>query len=148
MPRQSISLTPPNDAWLKAQVESEEFTSKSEVVNDLIRKAAPTYWRKLRKKRGGMATYRLTENAKEDLRRIYRRGLREYGEAQADQYYNALFDRFEQIAEQPFLYPAVDDIREGYRRSVCGVDSIYYRIEGETVEIMAIIGRQDLEEWL
>jgi toxin ParE1/3/4 len=95
-----------------------------------------------------MATYRLTENAKEDLRRIYRRGLREYGEAQADQYYNALFDRFEQIAEQPFLYPAVDDIREGYRRSVYGVDSIYYRIEGETVEIMAIIGRQDLEEWL
>lgn len=39
MPRQSISLTPPNDSWLKAQVESEEFTSKSEVVNDLIRKA-------------------------------------------------------------------------------------------------------------
>lgn len=39
MPRQSISLTQPNDAWLKAQVESEEFTSKSEVVNDLIRKA-------------------------------------------------------------------------------------------------------------
>jgi toxin ParE1/3/4 len=95
-----------------------------------------------------MGTYRLTENAKEDLRRIYRRGLREYGEAQADEYYNALFDRFEQIAEQPFLYPAVDDIREGYRRSVCGVDSIYYRIAGETVEIMAIIGRQDVEEWL
>jgi toxin ParE1/3/4 len=95
-----------------------------------------------------MASYRLSEQAKEDLRRIYRRGLREYGEAQADEYYNALFDRFEEIAEQPLLYPAVDDIREGYRRSVCGVDSIYYRIEGETVEIMAIIGRQDVEEWL
>jgi antitoxin ParD1/3/4 len=39
MPRQSISFTPPNDEWLKAQVDSEEFTSKSEVVNDLIRKA-------------------------------------------------------------------------------------------------------------
>lgn len=39
MPRQSISFTSPNDEWLKAQVESEEFTSKSEVVNDLIRKA-------------------------------------------------------------------------------------------------------------
>lgn len=95
-----------------------------------------------------MATYRLSEQAKEDLRRIYRRGLREYGEAQADAYYNALFDRFEEIAEQPLLYPAVDDIRAGYRRSVCGVDSIYYRIEGGTVEIMAIIGRQDVEEWL
>lgn len=39
MARQSISFTRPNDEWLKAQIESEEFTSKSEVVNDLIRKA-------------------------------------------------------------------------------------------------------------
>ena len=42
MPRQSISFTPPNDAWLKAQVESEEYTSKSDVVNDLIRRARET----------------------------------------------------------------------------------------------------------
>jgi len=39
MTRQSISLTPPNDAWLVAQVESSEYSSKSDVVNDLIRKA-------------------------------------------------------------------------------------------------------------
>jgi len=39
MSRQSISFTPPNDRWLKAQVDSQEFSSKSEVVNDLIRKA-------------------------------------------------------------------------------------------------------------
>ena len=38
--RQSISLTPPNDAWLIAQVEErKEYGSKSDVVNDLIRKA-------------------------------------------------------------------------------------------------------------
>ena len=39
MARQSISFTPPNDECLKAQVDSEEYTSKSDVVNDLIRKA-------------------------------------------------------------------------------------------------------------
>lgn len=39
MPRQSISFTQPNDQWLKAQVESQEFSSKSDVVNDLIRRA-------------------------------------------------------------------------------------------------------------
>ena len=39
MPRQSISFTTPNEAWLQEQVESEEYNSKSEVVNDLIRKA-------------------------------------------------------------------------------------------------------------
>lgn len=95
-----------------------------------------------------MGIYRLTEDAKLDLMRIYSRGLREYGEVQADRYYNDLFDRFEQLAEQPLSYPAVDDIRAGYRRSVCGTDSIYYRVQGETVEIMAIIGQQDLDNWL
>ena len=39
MARQSISFTKPNDEWLKTQVENEEYTSKSELVNDLIRQA-------------------------------------------------------------------------------------------------------------
>lgn len=39
MTRASISLSPPNDAWIKSQIDSEEFTSRSDVVNDLIRKA-------------------------------------------------------------------------------------------------------------
>ena len=94
-----------------------------------------------------MANYRISEDAKTDLKRIYRRGIQEYGEAQAELYYEEFFNRFEQLAEQPYLYQAVDDIREGYRRSVCGADSIYYRIDGDAVEIMSIIGRQDLE-WL
>lgn len=39
MARQSISFTEPNDEWLKAQVENQEYSSKSELVNDLIRQA-------------------------------------------------------------------------------------------------------------
>ena len=39
MARQSISFTKPNDEWLKMQVDKKEYTSKSEVVNDLIRQA-------------------------------------------------------------------------------------------------------------
>lgn len=39
MSRQSISFTEPNDEWLKSQVASKEYSSKSEVVNDLIRQA-------------------------------------------------------------------------------------------------------------
>jgi antitoxin ParD1/3/4 len=37
--RKSISFTNPNDEWLKAQVDSGEYSSKSEIVNDLIRQA-------------------------------------------------------------------------------------------------------------
>lgn len=39
MSRQSISITKPNDEWLKIQIENEEYSSKSELVNDLIRQA-------------------------------------------------------------------------------------------------------------
>lgn len=40
MPRQSISLTEKNDAWLKHHVEdAKEYSSKSELVNELIRQA-------------------------------------------------------------------------------------------------------------
>ena len=39
MRRQSISFTEPNDEWLKSQIENKEYSSKSELVNDLIRQA-------------------------------------------------------------------------------------------------------------
>lgn len=95
-----------------------------------------------------MANYKLNDEAKADLVRIYWRGIRQHGEAQADQYYHAFFDRFEILGEDPYQYAAVDHIREGYRRSVCGVDSIYYRIDGDVVEIMRILRGQDTGEAL
>jgi antitoxin ParD1/3/4 len=39
MARQSISFTQPNDDWLRTQVDNKEYSSKSELVNDLIRQA-------------------------------------------------------------------------------------------------------------
>ncbi len=39
MNRQSISFTQPNDEWLKSQVENKEYSSKSELINDLVRQA-------------------------------------------------------------------------------------------------------------
>ncbi|GAB4234912.1 MAG: hypothetical protein Tsb0032_40330 [Kiloniellaceae bacterium] len=93
-----------------------------------------------------MAGYKLSQMAKSDLKEIYRYGRLEYGEKQADRYFADFFARFDQIADNPLLYPAVDHIREGYRRGVCGVHAIYYRIENDTVEIMRLLGRQDAAE--
>jgi toxin ParE1/3/4 len=45
-----------------------------------------------------MGDYKLTPDAKADLWRIYNHGLKKWGEAQTDKYYNDLFDRFEQLA--------------------------------------------------
>jgi len=67
---------------------------------------------------------------------------------QADKYFDSFFEYFDIIAESPFSFQSVDFIKKGYRRCVCGVDSIYYRINNNTVEIMAIIGRQELKNIL
>jgi toxin ParE1/3/4 len=91
-----------------------------------------------------MAKYRLSNEAKEDLIRIHHYGVKKFGIAQADQYFETFFEYFDVIAQSPYSFESVNDIKMGYRRCVCGVDSIYYKINDETVEIMAIIGRQDL----
>jgi len=90
-----------------------------------------------------MTNYILSERAKNQLKDIYKQGYIDFGEAQAEKYYTALCNRFEVIAEQPLLYPAINDIREGYRRSVCGKHSIFYRISDTRIEIIAILKRQN-----
>jgi len=93
-----------------------------------------------------MANYRLSNDAKEDLIRIHQYGVRKFGMSQADRYFHAFFECFDRIGENPYHFESVDYLRIGYRRCVCGVDSIYYRIYQETVEIISIIGRQDLDQ--
>ncbi len=69
MTRQSISFTKPNDEWLKAQVSSEEYSSKSELVNDLIRQArkhqVQTDW--IREKLNKSEANGFTEETKEQI---------------------------------------------------------------------------------
>lgn len=95
-----------------------------------------------------MKSYKLSLNAKEDLRRIYAYGFAEFGEKQADKYFAGFFEEFDKIATNPSAYQSVDDIRLGYRRSAYGCDSIYFRVNNSQVEIMAILGGQDVFEWL
>jgi toxin ParE1/3/4 len=95
-----------------------------------------------------MADYRLSNAAKEDLIRIHHYGVEKFGMNQADKYFDSFFEYFDIISQRPFAFESVDYIKNGYRRCVCGSDSIYYRINNGVVEIMAIIGRQDLNNIL
>jgi len=95
-----------------------------------------------------MAEYRLSNEAKEDLIRIHHFGVEKFGITQADKYFNAFFDYFEIIAQRPFSFESVDYIKKGYRRCPCGSDTIYYRINDNLVEIMAIVGMQDVKNIL
>jgi len=95
-----------------------------------------------------MADYKLSNAAKEDLIRIHHFGVAKFGIIQADKYFDTLFDYFEIIAQRPFSFESVNYIKEGYRRCPCGRDTIYYRINDNMVEIMAIVGMQDFKNLL
>ena len=95
-----------------------------------------------------MDNYKVSNEAKEDLIRIRQFGVVNFGVRQADQYFNAFFDYFDRIAKNPFSFESVDYIRNGYRRCPCGSDTIYFRLNNDIVEIMAIVGMQDVDNQL
>lgn len=92
-----------------------------------------------------MASYQLSEEAKADLIRIHQYGIIRFGEKQADFYFATFFNYFDEIAKRPFSFEAIDHIKINYRKCVCGSDTIYFKVSPQsTVQIMAIVGRQDL----
>jgi toxin ParE1/3/4 len=95
-----------------------------------------------------MLQYRLSILAKYDLVEIARYTDERFGIEQSNLYRDRLKKRFELIADQPLLFPAVDHIREGYRRAVRGQHSIYYRLSDSHVEIMRVLGQQDHDKEL
>ena len=92
-----------------------------------------------------MAEFRLSNVAKDDLIRIHHYGVENFGIKQADLYFEAFFVKFELIAKRSFAFESVDYIKSGYRKCPCGVDTIYYRINDNFVEIMTIVRYQDLK---
>jgi toxin ParE1/3/4 len=60
-----------------------------------------------------MASYKLTQKARADLKRIWLYGVKNHGHLRADQFHQGMLDRFTQIADQPYLFQSVDNIRAG-----------------------------------
>lgn len=92
-----------------------------------------------------MRSYLLSKAAEKDLVQIAEYGDQQFGIEQSDKYRNQLSQHFKLIAKQPYFFREVSYIHQGYRRSVCGSHSIYYKIENNFVLIVRVLGRQDFE---
>ena len=95
-----------------------------------------------------MAKYRLSNEAKNDLIRIHHYGVEKFGMTQADKYFESFFEYFDIIYQRPYSFESAEYIKKDYRRCVCGADSIYFKVNEDIIDIMAIVGRQDLNEKL
>lgn len=82
MARQSITFTKPNDEWLKAQLDSQEYTSKSEIVNDLIRRERERRkeieWIRIKLLEGEQSG--ISKRTPEQIRQAVRKEMHDHGE--------------------------------------------------------------------
>lgn len=94
-----------------------------------------------------MADYQLTNKAVEDLNAIWEYTKEQWSEEQADRYYYALLDSFQEIANNPDIGKSY----EGVRKELFGLKSnrhiIFYRkLANNPIEITRILhGRMDLK---
>lgn len=92
-----------------------------------------------------MTDYRLSKRADLDLESIADYGVSRFGIDRAHTYYQGLVKQLQQITQTPLRYPAVDDIRSGYRRCVYKSHSIYYTIGEEVILVIRVLGHQNIE---
>ena len=93
-------------------------------------------------------SYRLSDAADHDLQMMFDYGVDNWGVAHTRAYLNRVTDCLAEIAANPLLFPAIEKVRAGFRRRVFEGQSIYYRVEGSTVVIVRILGRQDPDSHL
>lgn len=73
-----------------------------------------------------MNEYRLSEEAEHDVAEMYRRGYWEFGEIQADKFYNQLFDSLELLASFPLSGREADGIYLNLRRIELNPYVVFY----------------------
>ncbi|WP_105901064.1 type II toxin-antitoxin system RelE/ParE family toxin [Vibrio gangliei] len=87
-----------------------------------------------------MRPFQLTNKAKSDLRNIALFTSRRWGREQRNIYLKQFDDSFWQLAENPDIGKACDEVRDGYRKFPQGSHLIFYRqIGSQNIEIIRIL---------
>jgi toxin ParE1/3/4 len=84
--------------------------------------------------------YRLTQAADKDLSDISAYSYREFGEQQADRYFESLEESLARLGDNPLLGVDVSSVRRGYRRRIHRRHAIYYKTIPTGVLIVRILG--------
>lgn len=94
-----------------------------------------------------MTKYRLTNEAKNDLEKIWIYTYNNFSLKQADKYYRLITDEFEYIASNPNAGKSIDHIRQGYKVSKVKSHLVFYKPSYKKgIEIIRILHeRMDVE---
>ena len=82
--------------------------------------------------------------AKNDLKDIYKYGLRHWGQAQSESYLSNLKTQFWLLTEQPLVGTERSDLLPDTRSLPIESHTLFYRVTANRVEIIRVLhGRQD-----
>lgn len=88
----------------------------------------------------------IQHKAREDLKNIWLYSYEQWGEAQADQYFDELSDGIDSLRNNPRIGRACDYIRTGYRKYPINKHVVFYRITSDRIEIIRVLhSRMDAE---
>jgi toxin ParE1/3/4 len=94
-------------------------------------------------------TYVISKKAISDLEEIWLFTVEKWSVAQADRYYNLIFDEINFICQNSDSEKSMEHIRKGYRASKVKSHLIFYRILNNTIEVIRILHeRMDIENRL
>lgn len=77
--------------------------------------------------------------AKRDLKEIWLYTFKEYGEEQADKYYDELIRAMHRLSENPSMGIPCDFIRMGYRQYHINKHCIFFRLDTDKIQIIRVL---------
>ncbi|MGZ5006378.1 MAG: type II toxin-antitoxin system RelE/ParE family toxin [Methylobacter sp.] len=96
-----------------------------------------------------MPSFRLTKQAKNDLKSIARYTQEIWGRDQRNKYLAILDNCFHLLADEPGLGMACDEIRKNYRKFCIERHIIFYRKVADDIDVVRILHcRMDVEKQL
>jgi toxin ParE1/3/4 len=81
----------------------------------------------------------IQHKAREDLKNIWLYSYGQWGEAQADKYFDELSDGINGLLDNPRIGRACDHIRTGYRKYPINKHVVFYRITSDRIEIIRVL---------
>ena len=86
-----------------------------------------------------MPRYLLSPRAQADLSDIWDYGQDQWGPERADQYVREIQKVIERAAANPKRGRSCDDIRAGYFKVAAGSHLVFYRLTGDTLDVVRIL---------
>ncbi|QFS89854.1 Toxin ParE1 [Mycobacterium sp. THAF192] len=89
-----------------------------------------------------MNRYLLSPAAQADLEQIWAFSVDRWGRDQAEKYLREIQRGIDRVADNPMIGRVCDEVRSGYRRHPDGSHVLFYRVEGNMIDVVRILHKR------